>query len=333
MRIGGTDMHVVTLVFIILELIMFVYQVFFYLSHPKDKRRLYYVGLLSFLILKNIASGFFPDPNLNYPPLVVQYAIAYGMGFLMGAYFPYYFYKAFELNRLRWHALYGVPLFILLPFAVIFPSNFLFDGDIDHAINYGMVIPAGYALVLLYIIQRSIQDKYKKDIQDRRFFEVTAVYLAVVPWASLPFFAFFRIHQVPEALLTNVGFIVITILFIRRSIRESREEYDQLLKLASASGNGSLSKLDLIAQMTRQLEESGISPAQRFEINLSTVGLTSREKEIVRLVREGKPYKSIADQLFISERTVSKHIQNVFEKLGVSNKIELLSRLDIWENG
>ncbi|MCE6989562.1 helix-turn-helix transcriptional regulator [Dyadobacter sp. CY323] len=68
-------------------------------------------------------------------------------------------------------------------------------------------------------------------------------------------------------------------------------------------------------------------------MNLNTVGLTSREKEIVRLVREGKPYKSIADQLFISERTVSKHIQNVFEKLGVSNKIELLSRLEIWENG
>jgi DNA-binding CsgD family transcriptional regulator len=333
MRIGGTDMHVVTLVFIILELIMFVYQFFYYLSHPRDKRRLYYLGLLLFLIAKNVASGFFPDPSLTSPPIVVQYGIAYGMGFLMGAYFPYYFYKAFELNRLRWHALYGVPLFILLPFAVIFPSKFVLDGDIDHAINYGMVVPAAYALVLLYTIQRSIQDKYKKDIQDRRFFEVTAVYLAVVPWASLPFFAFFRIHQVPEALLTNVGFIVITVLFIRRSIRESRDEYDRLSKLASGDENGSMSKLDLIDQVIAQLEASGISPAQRFEINLGTVGLTSREKEIVRLVREGKSYKSIADQLFISERTVSKHIQNVFEKLSVSNKIELLSRLEIWENG
>ena len=251
----------------------------------------------------------------------------------MGAYFPYYFYKAFELNRLRWHALYGVPLFILLPFAVIFPLKFLFDGDIDHAINYGMVIPAGYALVLLYTIQRSIQDKYQKDIQDRRFFEVTAVYLAVVPWASLPFFAFFRIHQVPEALLTNVGFIVITVLFIRRSIRESREEYDQLLKLASSDGTKSLSKLDLIERMIQQLEANGISPAQRFEINLGTVGLTSREKEIVRLVRFGRTYKHIADELYISERTVSKHIQNVFEKLGVANRVELLNRLEIWENG
>jgi len=333
MRVGGTDMHIVTLVFIILELTMFVYQVIYYLGHPQDKHRLYYVGLLFFLICKNIASGFFPDPNLATPPMVFQYAIAYGMGFLMGAYFPYYFYKAFELARLRWHALYGVPLFILLPFAIIFPGKFFFDGNIDTAINYGMVIPAGYALILLFLIQQSIQAKYKKDIQDRRFFEVTAVYLAVVPWASLPFFAFFRIHQVPEALLTNVGFIVITVLFIRRSIRESRQEYDQLLKLASANGNESLSKLDLIEQMIRQLEATGISPSQRFEINLGTVGLTTREKDIVRQVRSGKTYKLIADELFISERTVSKHIQNVFEKLGVSNRVELLNRLEIWENG
>ncbi|WP_310589769.1 helix-turn-helix transcriptional regulator [Dyadobacter luticola] len=310
-----------------------MYQIFYYLGHPQDKHRLYYVGLLFFLILKNIASGFFPDPNLPSPSLVVQYAIAYGMGFLMGAYFPYYFYKAFELARLRWHALYGVPLFILLPFAIIFPGKFLFDGNIDTAINYGMVIPAGYALILLFLIQQSIQAKYKKDIQDRRFFEVTAVYLAVVPWASLPFFAFFRIHQVPEALLTNVGFIVITVLFIRRSIRESRQEYDKLLKLASANGNESLSKLDLIEQMIRQLEATGISPSQRFEINLGTVGLTAREKDIVRQVRSGKTYKLIADELYISERTVSKHIQNVFEKLGVSNRVELLNRLEIWENG
>ena len=333
MRVGGTDMHVVTLVFIILELIMFVYQAFYYLAHPQDKHRKYYVGLLLFLILKNVASGFFPDPNLKSPSLVVQYAIAYGMGFLMGAYFPYYFYKAFELGRLRWHALYGVPLFILLPFAVIFPSKFIFDGDIDKAINYGMVIPAGYALLLLYVIQQSIQAKYKKEIQDRRFFEVTAVYMAVIPWASLPFFAFFRIHQVPEALLTNIGFIVITILFIRRSIRESREEYERLLKLSSSDGRASLSKLDLIEHMISQLQASDISPTQRFEINLGTVGFTSREKEVVRLVRVGKTYRMIAEELFISERTVSKHVQNVFEKLGVSNRVELLNRLDIWESG
>lgn len=333
MRIAGTDMHVVTLVFIILESVMFVYQLLYYLSHPQDKHRLYYVALLFFLIMKNVASGFFPDPRITDIPLVVQYATAYGAGFLMGSYFPYYFYKAFGLTRLRWHAYYGVPLLLLFPFALIFCLKTAFDGDVERAINYGLIIPSGYALVLLYIIQQSIQTKYKQDIQDRRFFEVTAVYMAVIPWASLPFFAFFRIHQVPEALLTNAGFIVITVLFIRKSIQESREEYYQLRKLATANDEKQHSKLDLIEQMIRQLEASGISPSQRFEINLGTVGLTAREKDIVRQVRSGKTYKLIADELFISERTVSKHIQNVFEKLGVSNRVELLNRLEIWENG
>ncbi|MCE7070896.1 LuxR C-terminal-related transcriptional regulator [Dyadobacter sp. CY351] len=68
-------------------------------------------------------------------------------------------------------------------------------------------------------------------------------------------------------------------------------------------------------------------------MNLNTVGLTTREKEIVRLIKVGKTYKVIADELFISERTVSKHVQNIFEKLGVSNRVELLNRLDIWESG
>jgi DNA-binding NarL/FixJ family response regulator len=51
------------------------------------------------------------------------------------------------------------------------------------------------------------------------------------------------------------------------------------------------------------------------------------------LIKVGKTYKVIADELFISERTVSKHVQNIFEKLGVSNRVELLNRLDIWESG
>ncbi|MCF2496749.1 helix-turn-helix transcriptional regulator [Dyadobacter sp. CY357] len=68
-------------------------------------------------------------------------------------------------------------------------------------------------------------------------------------------------------------------------------------------------------------------------MNLNTVGLTAREKEIVRLIKVGKTYKVIADELFISERTVSKHVQNIFEKLGVSSRLELLNRLDIWESG
>ena len=54
--------------------------------------------------------------------------------------------------------------------------------------------------------------------------------------------------------------------------------------------------------------------------------LTSREKEIVRLIIEGKKSKEIADNLFISVKTVHKHRSNILEKLGLSNLADLRHR-------
>lgn len=54
--------------------------------------------------------------------------------------------------------------------------------------------------------------------------------------------------------------------------------------------------------------------------------LTPREKEVVRLIIDGKKSKEIADSLFISVKTVNKHRSNILEKLGMSNLAELRLR-------
>lgn len=51
--------------------------------------------------------------------------------------------------------------------------------------------------------------------------------------------------------------------------------------------------------------------------------LTPREKEVVRLIIDGKKSVEIADTLFISIKTVNKHRSNILEKLGLSNLAEL----------
>ena len=50
--------------------------------------------------------------------------------------------------------------------------------------------------------------------------------------------------------------------------------------------------------------------------------LSGREKEILRMIEEGHPSKEIADKLSISINTVSRHRQNIREKLHVSNSYE-----------
>jgi len=49
-------------------------------------------------------------------------------------------------------------------------------------------------------------------------------------------------------------------------------------------------------------------------------GLTSRELQVLRLVATGKSNSDIADELFISEHTVARHLQNIFAKLNVSSR-------------
>jgi two-component system, NarL family, nitrate/nitrite response regulator NarL len=51
--------------------------------------------------------------------------------------------------------------------------------------------------------------------------------------------------------------------------------------------------------------------------------LSQREREIVGLVAQGFKNKDMAEKMFISEQTVKNHLHNIFDKLGVSDRLEL----------
>ncbi|MNJ38649.1 Transcriptional regulatory protein DegU [compost metagenome] len=54
--------------------------------------------------------------------------------------------------------------------------------------------------------------------------------------------------------------------------------------------------------------------------------LTEREKEVLELVADGKNTKEIASELFITAGTVRNYISVILDKLGVSNRIEAITR-------
>lgn len=70
-----------------------------------------------------------------------------------------------------------------------------------------------------------------------------------------------------------------------------------------------------------------------FKIDLNNVSqktldgynITSREREIISLLINGYSYNRISDELVISLPTVKTHIQNIYKKLGINNKIELIN--------
>jgi DNA-binding CsgD family transcriptional regulator len=49
-------------------------------------------------------------------------------------------------------------------------------------------------------------------------------------------------------------------------------------------------------------------------------GLTTREVEVLRLVATGRTNRTIAGDLFLSEKTVARHVANIFPKIDVSSR-------------
>jgi len=72
-----------------------------------------------------------------------------------------------------------------------------------------------------------------------------------------------------------------------------------------------------LVQVLRDLAAQTAAPPRK------TFGLTARELEVVGLITEGSTNKHIAQTFGISEETVKRHLTNIFNKLGVGNRLEL----------
>jgi DNA-binding NarL/FixJ family response regulator len=72
-----------------------------------------------------------------------------------------------------------------------------------------------------------------------------------------------------------------------------------------------------VATLVRDYVERGRPEDQQFDI------LTPRELEVLKLIAEAKTSKEIAKELFISIKTVERHRQNILEKLGMNDRVEL----------
>jgi DNA-binding NarL/FixJ family response regulator len=79
------------------------------------------------------------------------------------------------------------------------------------------------------------------------------------------------------------------------------------------------------ADVIRRLAKrgGGAGASSRLGVRDQGTALSNREREIVILVAQGFKNKEIAERMFISEQTVKNHLHNIFDKLGVSDRLEL----------
>jgi len=81
-----------------------------------------------------------------------------------------------------------------------------------------------------------------------------------------------------------------------------------------------ISTADVIRRLAKKGSGNG---APRQGLREQGAALSVREREIVGLIAQGFKNKDMAERLFISEQTVKNHLHNIFDKLGVSDRLEL----------
>ncbi|MFG2884413.1 AAA family ATPase [Streptomyces sp. NPDC048297] len=121
-------------------------------------------------------------------------------------------------------------------------------------------------------------------------------------------------YRLAEALLTDGG-------------EDERERAVELLRLSGAVAEhlGARPLADAVARLAQRARltltrapRGALAPADPAE----ALGLTSRERDVLRLVSAGRTNRQIAEELFISPKTASVHVSNILAKLGVSGRGE-----------
>lgn len=227
MLVFGTQMHIVTFIFVSIEIVIFFYLLIYKLARPEDRTTSLNIVLIFLLITYNITGGLLPDPALP-GSFFIQESIAYATGFITPCYFPYYVYKAFGLEKMKFHAYKGVYLFLILPY-LLFVIVFAISNDLDTAKNI-LILPVLYALWVIYSLLKAIKFKYGNNYRSTDLKqEITVLILSITPWIGLPVIAYFNLNQAVEASFTNTGFLLLFGLQVSRHIKHTRIEHERLI--------------------------------------------------------------------------------------------------------
>ncbi|HUZ57814.1 MAG TPA: ATP-binding protein [Hanamia sp.] len=252
MLLPGTQMHIITFIFVSIELVIFFYLLIYKLARPDDKTTILNIVLIFLLITYNVTGGLLPDPNLP-GSVFIQEVIAYGTGFITPCFFPYYVYKAFGLEKMKFHAFRGVYLCLLLPY-FLFVIVYAATNNLEIAKNL-LVLPVLYALWIIYSILKAIKYKYRNNFSSKESKEEVAVlFFSITPWIGLPIVSYFNLNQSIEASITNPGFLLLLALQVNRHIKQLRTEHQKLIdsELQLLNWNTNLQKE--VDKRTKELE-------------------------------------------------------------------------------
>lgn len=302
----GTEIHWTTFIILLVQITLLPFLYINYLYDTKNVYRRRFLKLTLTFIFYNLFSGLFPDENIEFVPMLLQNIIAYGVGIIYVLYFVYYIYNEFHIAPYKFFSVNSIILYLTTLFIVLFLIPQLLGYDLNTTRKLFIFIPL--ILAIIYSIKTSIrlfhlyQKESKNALQKHYKLRVISANVGVFSLLMLPIIISFGDYQYIEQPLVNLGYFVMLNAYLKNQIYNQRKNNLIINELSKNS-----------------------SETTSIETLFNNFQLTTKEKEIASLILEGHKYKEIADLVFITDKTVSKHASNIFKKTAVKNRKEFES--------
>jgi DNA-binding CsgD family transcriptional regulator len=235
-------------------------------------------------------------------------------------------------------------LFGLVAFPILAMTFYFFLAFIAGILDRELSLPFRISYIVFWVIlfagflvriQLSLQQRHLRVSQSLGL--VTGSLIVLVPFAAMIYLAVGSTSGSPveekKGLRTFSAISLICFLLFAAALTFSqaksplRWSVPALLFLSNAGQILGLRRF--LSRHGRPILPETLTPVkmQRFrdESRLST-----REGEVLDLLLNGKSNKDIERELFISHHTVRNHVHNIYQKLGVSSRLQLMNRIRTW---
>ncbi len=103
-----------------------------------------------------------------------------------------------------------------------------------------------------------------------------------------------------------------------------------LLTVIQATEKLSRPQRHFVSQLLLHLQaiypDAPVPSSQELEVRAVSAQISPREQEILQLLNEGLDNKELAQRLVVSPNTISTHLRNIYDKLGVNSRIQAVKR-------
>jgi DNA-binding NarL/FixJ family response regulator len=103
------------------------------------------------------------------------------------------------------------------------------------------------------------------------------------------------------------------------------EKTSKLINAISEVFEGGASLSPSMATKALDLLRKPIELEQKVNTDIESLSL--REKEVLECLTDGKSIKQIAEKLFVSEKTIKKHLEHIYQKLQVNSSREAMAKV------